>query len=183
MSKLSGYTNGNLAEEAYFRNLIENLKRKYAACCNAKTLKSWSCSHCKEILVQHAATYFDKSTESKACLLIDKEKKVDRIILDRQAYIMYHEFNQYTDTDTDTDRLLSLYIGGLKALLSGVIAILSTLVLRQNLDSKDNGFAAFTYCEPISFGSTKAVNNSDTVPHLPPQINFLSNYCHHHNEI
>ncbi|KAI9294278.1 alpha/beta-hydrolase [Neoconidiobolus thromboides FSU 785] len=190
-----------------------------AAYCNDASLKSWSCSHCKEAPVQHVATYFDKSTETKAYLAVDKIKKAitlgfrgsstlknfvqdakyfkDPIVFDKKQYKVHRGFKQCSD------RLLPMYIDKLKGLLNehkdyklvivghslgGAIATLSTLILRQNLNLKDDRLAVFTFGEPRvgdkefarylnqqTFTLTRVVNGNDMVPHLSPQIKLLCN--------
>ncbi|KAI9294281.1 alpha/beta-hydrolase [Neoconidiobolus thromboides FSU 785] len=198
-----------------------------AAYCNDTNLEAWSCSHCKEIPIQHVATYNDKTTESKAYLAVDKNKEVvvlsfrgsstlrnfiqdakvfkDSIALNNKEYKVHRGFKQCTDS------LLPLYIDRLKESLNkhkhyklvvvghslgGAISVLSALMLRQRLGLKDERLEVFTYGQPRigdeefahylnqqTFTLTRAVNSDDIVPHLPPQLKFVSNYYHHHHEI
>ncbi|KAI9294282.1 alpha/beta-hydrolase [Neoconidiobolus thromboides FSU 785] len=198
-----------------------------AAYCKDANLKAWSCSHCKEIPVQHVGTYLDTLTQTKAYLAIDKIKKAitlgfrgsstlrnfiqdakffkDPIVFDKKQYKVHRGFKQCSE------RVLPLYINDLKTLLNkyndyklvivghslgGAIATLSTLILRQNLNLKDDRLAVFTFGEPRvgdkefaryfnkqTFTFARVVNNNDIVPHLPPKIKLISDYHHHHNEI
>ncbi|KAI9293236.1 alpha/beta-hydrolase [Neoconidiobolus thromboides FSU 785] len=198
-----------------------------AAYCNDENLKAWSCSHCKEVPVQHVGTYFDKSTQTKAYLGIDKNKKAiilgfrgtstlrnfiqdakffkDPIVFNNKEYKVHRGFKQCSD------RLLPMYVNDLRSLLiknknyklvvvghslGGAIGVLSSLMLRQRLGLNDNKLEVFTYGEPRvgdkefarylnqqRFTLTRAVNNNDIVPHLPPQIKLISNYYHHHHEV
>ncbi|KAI9294284.1 alpha/beta-hydrolase, partial [Neoconidiobolus thromboides FSU 785] len=129
----------------------------------------------------------------------------DPIIFDKKEYKVHRGFKQCSD------ELLPMYMNKLKQLmnehkdyklvivghsLGGSIATLSSLMLREKLNLKDDKLQVFTYGEPRvgdkefarylnqqTFTFTRVVNNNDMVPHLPPKLSSVSDYCHHHNEL